>query len=150
MDVGSHVNLITILSVPSSLVPKLNCLNLMKGMNSSPICDDIRLVMWRFILSGLSKLSMSAPIFSPSSATPTKRSPPSEFRNATRVLSTAFSILLSFSPVSRLVRTVDLNSTLSVSPPSISLSISSMASSSMPMMSEFSPRNLVMLVLTRP
>ena len=66
-----------------------------------------------------------------------------EFRNATIVFRTAFSILLSASPVSRFVLRVDLNSTLSHSPSSMMRSTSDLSISPMPMTSEFSSRKVL-------
>ena len=135
MGQGAHLTLMTTLSSKSSMS------NLMYGRNPFPILLDIRLVRWSPILSLFSKLSRSAPHMDPSSATPISRSPPSELRKATIVFRTAFSILLSVSPVSRFVRRVDLNSSLFDSPDSMSLRVSAFSMSLIPRASELISMN---------
>ncbi len=76
----------------------------------------IRFVKCRLNLSLDWKWSRSIPRIEPVSATPMSRVPPSVFRKAAMVFRTVCSILLSGSPVCKLVLKVDLNSIFSFSP----------------------------------
>ena len=87
-----------------------------KPENSAPTCWLIRFFKCSRQRSLFSKLSISIPPIRPLSSTPSNKVPPSAFKKATILFSQANSISLPFFPVFRLVRIVDLNSTLAPSP----------------------------------